>query len=111
MKEAPIYTQGFSFFTWLVKRMEKTHQYPVVTRAVVQTARELMEALTLAFRGFDTPDRAWRADEALALLRFHVRAAFELDLLSQRQYLYAAENMDSIGRQLGGWRKALAKGP
>ncbi len=41
-------------------------------------------------------------------LRFLLRLAKDLKLLTVESYGYAAENVEEIGRMVGGWRKSAA---
>jgi hypothetical protein len=43
-------------------------------------------------------------------LRYLLRLAKDLRLLSVDAYGFAAERLDEIGRMVGGWQKAAAKG-
>ncbi len=46
------------------------------------------------------------------LLRFFFQLAWEGQILQQRQYILLAENTESLGKMVGGWRKGLiAKTP
>ena len=107
MKQAPIFTRAYTFFSWLIERLEKVEQQAFLRGIILDTARLLMESLTLALQGFEPHYHSQRADEALALLRLHLRLGEDHGLLDEKQYLYAVESLDDIGRQLGGWLKSL----
>lgn len=47
------------------------------------------------------------ADRMLLRLRFYLRLSLEMRYTSDRQYHYAAEKVDEIGRLLGGWMKKV----
>jgi hypothetical protein len=107
MKEAPLFVRGYDLYGWLLDRMESGTSYSVLRRTIVEEATRLIEAVTLALQGYDPPGRALHADEAAALLRLHLRMAEERNLLTEKQYAYAVQTLDDVGRQLGGWRKRL----
>ncbi len=107
MKEAPLFARGYTFFSWLLDRMAKGRTFPFLRNTVLKTGAALIEDLTLALQGFDTHERAYRADEALALLRLYLRLAEEKRVLNEDQYLFAMETMEEMGKQLGGWLKNL----
>jgi hypothetical protein len=67
----------------------------------------LLDALVLALKGRRRDEMLDQADEALLLLRIHLRLATDSGLLEEGQLLYALERADAVGRQLGGWIKAL----
>ena len=107
MKAAPLFTQTYAFFDWLLGHMEKGDTHAFQRQTVLETARRLLESVTLTLRGIDTLENAIRADETLALLRLHISLAGDLGLLTRRQHGHAVREMDEIGRQLGGWLKKL----
>ena len=107
MKEAPLFTQAYTLFNWLLQQMEKGRDHAFLRGVVLDTGRGLIESLTLGLQGFDTLERAYRADEALALLRLHLRLSEDNGLLDERQYRYAVGEMDEMGRQIGGWLKSM----
>jgi len=46
------------------------------------------------------------------LLRFFLQITWECKILEQKQYLVLAEEVESLGKMVGGWRKGLlAKTP
>ncbi len=105
MREAPLFTKGYTLFSWLLDRLGPVQDHGVVKDAVLSNAHGFLSAITLALQGFDTPARLYEADEALALLRLDIRLAEEKQMLSQQQYRFVVETLDDLGRQLGGWRK------
>ena len=107
MREAPLFTRGYTFFSWLLDHMAKGRTHPFLRGEILRTGSTLIGGLTVALQGFDTHERVYEADEALALLRLHLRLAEEKRVLNLDQYVYAMESMDEIGRQLGGWRKSM----
>lgn len=84
-------------------------------RRLAEDTLTLLDAVVLALKGFDPADRAERADEALVVLRAHLRLAVDLGIVPERRGVHLLEQADTIGRQLGGWRKRLdappAEGP
>ena len=107
MKEAPLFIAGYDFYLWLLDRLEGCERFSPLKSALLDHARALLEALTLALQGFDRDERVLEADEALALLRLHLRLAEEKELLDEGQYRHALDCLENLGRQLGGWRKKL----
>lgn len=107
MKQAPLFTKAYTFYSWLIEHLEKGQGSAFVRETCLETARTVMECITLALKGFDPQHHAHSADEALTLLRLHLRLAEEHGLLEEGPYQHAVVSMDDLGRQLGGWLKAL----
>ncbi|MEM7678311.1 MAG: hypothetical protein AAF449_20150 [Myxococcota bacterium] len=102
MKEAPIFIDAYQVALELARLKLEPPDTGAHARAL---AVELLEALTLALKGFDTPERLHDADVLLVRLRLTVRLLIDL---SDRPALIAlTEPLDKIGRQLGGWRRHL----
>jgi len=109
MKESPIFVKTHELLLWLIPR---TLRFPreqrfVLVRRLQDTALDLQEKLLEAAlsRGRTQRSALYKADVILAQLRYHLRLAQELALLSERQYAHAARLVTEIGRLLGAWRK------
>lgn len=112
MKQAPLFTAAYDLHGWLLDRLDSTAvypepAYPELRRAVLEHSRGLLEAIILALGRFEREERVQEADERTALLRAHLRLAADKGLLDDRQLLYASRLAGEIGRQIGGWQKAL----
>ena len=102
---APIFTRGFDFYCWLLDRISETERSQCLGKPLIQQSRRLIEAVTLALQGFSTYENLRVADEATALLRLHLRVGENKGLLDERQYHFALDTLNDMGRQLGGWLK------
>ncbi len=105
MKAAPLYVDTSRLCAWLLERLGGCED--VLARRLCSTALDLLEHLTLALKNRGREERIDGADEDLIVLRVELRLAGNLDLLTERQVLFALELADGIGRQLGGWRRSL----
>ncbi len=105
MKEAPLFVDASRLCAWVLQRLGGDDR--VLSRRLCSTALDLLEHLTLALKRRDREDRIEAADEDLIALRVELRLAAATELLTERQALYALEQADVIGRQLGGWRRSL----
>lgn len=112
MKESPIFARTHDLLLWLIPC---TLHFPreqrfVLARRLQDTALDLQERLLEAALNKGNGRRAalTQADVTLAKLRYHLRLAQELDLLSERQYAHAAGLVAEIGRLLGAWMKKAA---
>ena len=105
MKRAPIFVDTRRLCAWILGHFDG-HQ-SVLARRLQATALDLLRAITLALKDRGREDQVERADEELIALRIELRLAEEIGLLDEEQTLYALEEADTIGRQLGGWRRSL----
>jgi len=103
VSDAPLFVRTFDLTAWLLGHPGDTD----VTRA---PALALLDAVVLGLKGFDRERNLEDADAAAAVLRVRVRLAHQLGTLDERQLLYAAGELDDIGRQLGGLQRSLARG-
>lgn len=72
----------------------------------------LLDMLTIVQRLPYVEDRRLALNELnmeLNVLRVLVRLCVDLKCLEVRQYEYAAEQMEDIGKQVGGWLRSLNK--
>lgn len=107
MREAPLFIGAYDLHGWLLDRLGETPRHPEVCRGVLEHSRGLLEALVLALSGFERGERLIRADEHAACLRAHLRLAADKGLLAESQHLHASRAVAELGRQIGGWRRAL----
>jgi hypothetical protein len=105
LKPAPLYVDASRLCVWLLESLGGRQE--ILARRLCTTALDLLEHLTLALKGRGREERIDRADEDLLLLRVQLRLAGTVDMLSESQMLFALEQADAIGRQLGGWRSSL----
>ena len=96
--------------SWMIPLLDP---FPRVRRF---TLGERIETLALAIlealveASFSRQDKgAWldRANRKLAVLRHLWRLCYELRVISMRRYEHGARLFDELGRQIGGWRKAV----
>ena len=104
-ERAPLFTDAFALCEWLLGRFgEDTRELP---RALCRRGFVLLQVISLALRQRDRDDCIDRADEELIGLRNELRLAAAVGYLSDAQTIHALERADAIGRQLGGWLRAL----
>lgn len=105
MKAAPIFADTRRLCEWLLGHFDD--HGGVLAPRICGTALDLLEAVTLALKNRSREEQIDRADEVLIHLRVVLRLAETTELLNEEQTLYALEQADQIGRQLGGWRRSL----
>lgn len=103
---APLYTRSHDLARWLLAHLPGTAP---LTERIQRGALDLLDALVLALEGRRRPERLDAADEALLLLRAHLRLGHDAGLLDAERLMFLAAQLDDIGRQLGGWRKHLER--
>lgn len=108
-ERAPLYVQAHDLAAWLLAHVERwpAGSHADLRRRIAGTALELVEAVSLALTF--PPARAAeseRADCCVARLRVLLRLAAGLGLADARQVRFASGELDSIGRMVGGWRRA-----
>ena len=109
--ELPVVVQkAYEFTVWLIKKVEsfpRTYRFSVGDR-LVDVALDLLMRLVDAAYSKDRARLLAEVNEMLNRMRFPLRLAKDLDLLSQESFWHAAEQVEELGRMAGGWRKASA---
>ena len=104
---APIYADTTALCQYVLGRLgDDPRALPL---ALCRTAIDLHGAVVLALGGRQRPQRLESADELLVLLRAQLRLAASVGLFDDSQLVHALERADTVGRQLGGWRRALSQ--
>lgn len=104
-QRAPIFTTTWDFSVWLLQKARSAPD-DLLARSLADRALRLLDAITFALKDIERDEALQNADRLLIQLRLRLRLAIETELLNAQQGHYALEQTDSIGRQLGGWRKA-----
>jgi hypothetical protein len=112
VKEAPLFVDAYDLAVDLCRRLQQPggSELPcqvVLSQRVVTAAMDLVDRVTLALKGYERDRCVAEADECLALLRVYLRMTMDLGLIERQQHLAFIEQLDAIGRQLGGWQKSL----
>lgn len=102
---APVFVDAFALSEWLLGRLGDDGR--VLPRAICAASLRLLDAVTLAVHGRDTPARVEEADERLIALRVQIRLAERTGVFTEAQALHALEIADRVGRQVGGWLRSL----
>ncbi len=111
-QDLPIIRACYEFLVWLVPKIGK---FPRDLRFTLgdRIERQLFIVLEYLIRAQYQRDRSHLLNQAnveLEILRFQIRAAHELKVLSTKTYGNACSRMTEIGQQIGGWRKASLSG-
>jgi hypothetical protein len=112
MPDLPSVVQkAYEFNVWLIEKVQrfpKNHRYGVGDRLLHGVLDLLLRLVDAAY----TKDKAailMEVNRLINRLRFLLRLAKDLKLLTVDSYGFAAERVGEIGRMAGGWRKASAE--
>jgi hypothetical protein len=113
MKESPIFNKLFDFTAWVIPL---TLKFPRQHRFVVAEAlqRVTLGAHEAAIRAGHAKEPAMIGQELddvalhLALIRFYLRLALKMALITVKQHEFASECLAEIGRLLEGWKRVNA---
>ena len=106
---APLYVRAFDLARWFSSRQEDRVGAPFADLAarMAAEAQELLVGVGLALTFPATRSRSLeRADEAVVRIRLLTRLARELGALSAAQARFVSDELDTVGRMIGGWRRA-----
>jgi hypothetical protein len=103
--QAPLFVDGLALADWLLDKLDGAQGH--LARNLCDTALELLQVITLALKDRRKDEHVEIADELLVRLRALLRLAVERRSLTPAQYGHVLERIDSIGRQLGAWRRKL----
>ncbi len=105
MKEAPLYAEAHDLARWIVENVP--HDAPL-PRRLHESSIDLLESVVLALKKHEREARIDEADSICVRLRACLRLACDTRTIDERRLLHLAERLDSIGRQIGGWKRRLA---
>ncbi len=108
MKESPIFVKTFDVLKWILGRTEKfpKSQRFFLAKRLNDTTFDFYERLGEAAKlKRRERQKLQEADVYLQRMRHYLRLAMELKYLSFDQYKYAIQQLQEIGRLLGGWMK------
>ncbi len=101
--------KAYDLVLWLVPKVEKfarPYRFTVGDRTV-NLALDLLLLLVEAAYTRDKAEVLDRANRRANGVRYLLRLAKDLRLLTLDSYGFAAERLDEIGRMLGGWQKSV----
>ncbi len=102
MKQAPVFVSAYQLARWILAHA----QLPAPLGPRLQDdALALLDHITLALHDAQPQPHLALADQRATLLGVHLRLAHDLGHLDARRLLFAAGELEQIGRQLGGWRR------
>ncbi len=106
-EELVIITKTYDLILWScnhTSRFPRQHRF-VLGERLERTLYELLETLIQAKYSGDRKDLLNAANLKLEILRFQMRLAKGLRCLQVKSYGFAAQQIDKIGKLVGGWLK------
>jgi hypothetical protein len=106
-QELTIITHAYDLRIWTLQHTEKfprSHRHEL-GRRIEDKLHDLFDLLIEAKFTSQKAELLRKAALRVEDLRFLFRTAKELHLISLKSQGYAAERLQEIGRQLGGWRR------
>lgn len=70
---------------------------------------DFMEQMVEAYYSREKRELIEKGNLKLERLRYLLRLCYDFHLFSHRRYGIICENVDEIGRMLGGWKKSLSR--
>ena len=104
-QELKVIQDFYDFTLWLIGHTEKFPRHHRYSLGAAMESR-LERILGLLVRAKFSRQKAGYLSDAnteLEVLRFQVRMAKDLKILPQKSHGHAAERMQGIGAQIGGW--------
>jgi hypothetical protein len=109
-KELKVIQDFYDFMLWLIQHTEKFPRHHRYSLGLAMENR-LHRILELLLRAKFSKEKAGFLNEAnmeLEVLRFQVRLATDLKALPMKSHAHAAQVMQGIGSQIGGWLSSKA---
>lgn len=106
--ELKVIADFYDFMLWLIQHTEKFprhHRYSLGL-AMENRLQTILALLLQAKYSKDKTSALASANLELEVLRFQIRLAKDLKALPVKSHGYAAEVMQSVGAQIGGWLKS-----
>lgn len=105
--------KAYDFVLWLLPKAEtfpRSYRFSVGER-VVAYGLELLLTLVEAAYTTNKAGLLQQANGKVNGLRYLLRLAKDLRLLTVDSYGFAAERLEEIGRMVGGWQKSVGRRP
>jgi len=107
-QELKVIADFYDFMVWLIRHTEKFPRHHRYSLGLAMENR-LQTILSLLLRAKYSQAKAEPLNQAnleLEVLRFQLRLAKDLQVLPVKSHGFAANNMNAIGAQVGGWLKS-----
>ena len=107
-KEPIVIAKIYDLILWTIPHLDKfprNHKFTIGDR-IETLLLDILELLLESAYSREKSGSLSKANIKLEKLRFLMRLSNDLQLLSQKQYFFAINSIEEIGKQIGGWRKS-----
>jgi hypothetical protein len=107
-EDYPLFVKWMSVLDWILERSErmpKSVRFSVASR-MASYALDVTEGIVEAIYSRDRVPILHRTNLVVEKLRVLMRICHGRRYISGRQYAFISEELDEVGRMLGGWRRA-----
>jgi len=111
LNQLTIFEKTYQLVLWLyptVNRFPKIQRF-VLGQQIENTALDILRGIIRANAERDKLPLLRRASVDLDTLRILLRLSKDLKIISVRQYGFAAERVNEVGKLLGGWIKSNSR--
>ena len=101
-------TKTYDFVRWLLPKVEnfpRTYKFTIGDR-LTSNGLDLLTTIVEAAYASRKSDLLQTANRKVNSTRYLLRLAKDLSLITSDSYAFSAEQLDEIGRMVGGWLKA-----
>ncbi|MCX6788138.1 MAG: diversity-generating retroelement protein Avd [Candidatus Kaiserbacteria bacterium] len=109
-EQLPIFEKTYQIIRWLyptINKFPKSQRF-VLGQQIENTALLILTGIIAANGERDKVPALKRVSTLLDTLRILIRLSKDLGFISVKQYVFAAERVNEIGKMLGGWMKQSA---
>jgi len=106
-----VVAKAYDFVLWLLPKVEtfnRAYRFTIGER-LTGHGLDLMNTLVEAAYSREKETLLQDANRKINSIRYLLRLAKDLKLMTIDSYGFSAERLDEIGRMVGGWRKATPK--
>ena len=113
LSDLTIFEKHYELTLWLYPTVSKfpKHQRFVLGQQLHSLCLAVLQDLLCAGQSLDKRPHLEQASVHLDQLRMLVRLAKDLRFISVRQYGFAADKINEVGKMLGGWLRATGRRP
>lgn len=109
-EQLPIFEKTYQIIRWLyptINKFPKSQRF-VLGQQIENSALSILTGIIAANGERDKVPALKRVSASLDTLRILIRLSKDLEFISVKQYVFAAERVNEIGKMLGGWMKHSA---
>jgi hypothetical protein len=103
--------RAYDLALWIVRKVAafpRSHRFTLGDRLILRSL-DVLEDLVQAAYARDKELLLEQAVRNINSLRFLLRMALDLELISRDSHEFCSTGLEEIGRMTGGWRRALRK--